>query len=94
MVNVYDERDLVQGFLGKFDKENWNPLAPNPKQTIPNAINIKVKPEKIKTPNHLSPLEQGSYYSSSKIKNYLNSHSTIKNAEKWNQSVAPILEGK
>ena len=29
VVNVYDERDFVQGFWGKFDRENWNPFAPN-----------------------------------------------------------------
>lgn len=105
VVNVYDERDFVQGFFGKSDVKSLNPFsekfkfkdlhlfAPNPKQTMPNAINIKVKPETIKTTNYLSPLEQNSY-NAFKINSYLNSHSTIKDAEKWNQSVAPIFKGR
>ncbi|RDU67730.1 hypothetical protein CQA62_06695 [Helicobacter cholecystus] len=105
-MNVYDSRDLVQSFFGKSDIKSLNPfslkfkfkdlepLAPNPKQTMPSATNIKVKPEKIYTPNYLSPLEQDSYYNTSKTRNYIDSHSTIKNPEKWNESVVPLLRRK
>ncbi|VEJ24408.1 Uncharacterised protein [Helicobacter cholecystus] len=94
VVNVYDPRDLVQSFFGKFDRKNINPLTPNAKRTMPSATNIKVKPEKIYTPNYLSPLEQDSYYNTSKTRSHIDSHSTIKNPEKWNESVLPLLRRK
>lgn len=88
VVNVYDERDFVQGFWGKsdikglteFKFKDLHLFAPNPKQTIPNAINIKVK-----QPNGASSMFG--------TKDETSPHS-IHTTRKWNDFVKTKLEDK